>query len=268
MSTVLRRSLVCLAASTALSVTVPAEQTAPRTLAAVFAHPDDEGAASPILARYAREGVKVHLLIVTDGAAGGQQTTIPRGPELAKARAEEARCSAGALGAQPPILLGFPDGQLGSYADDPTRLFRVTQRLHEELQRIRPDAILTWGPDGGTGHPDHRLVSALVTQLVRTGAPGVPERLFYVSLPAELMRAANPGRGEPPLLIPQARHLTVRIAFTDADIEASRRSLACHKTQFPAAAMTGLAEAAKQAWNGAVAVMPASGSGAGNDLFR
>ena len=264
----LRRGLLCVAASTALSVAVPAEQTASRTLAAVFAHPDDESAASPILARYAREGVKVHLLIVTDGAAGGQQTTIPRGPELAKARAEEARCAADVLGTQAPILLGFPDRQLGNYAEDPTRLFRVTQRLHEELQRIRPDALLTWGPDGGTGHPDHRLVSALVTQLVRTGAPGVPERLFYVSLPAELMRAANPGRGEPPLLIPQARHMTMRISFTAPDLEATRRSLACHKTQFPADAVPRLADVAKQAWNGVVSLMPALGSGAGNDLFR
>ena len=259
---------VCLAAALAWSVAADAQQAAPKTLVAVFAHPDDESAASPILARYAREGVQVHLIIATDGAAGGQQTTIPRGPELARVRAEEARCAADALGAKAPILLGFPDGQLGSYPDDPVRLFKLTQRLQEELQRLHPDALITWGPDGGTGHPDHRLVSAVVTQLVRTGAPGVPERLFYVSLLAEMMRAANPSRGEPPLLIPQARLLTTRVPFTPADLEAARRSLSCHKTQFPPEAMTRLAEAAKQAWNGVLPLAPAFPAGPGQDLFR
>src|SRR6185295_5010706 len=63
---------------------VLAAQGASRTLVAVFAHGDDEGAAAPILARYAREGVQVYLVIATDGAQGGAHTSIPRGPELAR----------------------------------------------------------------------------------------------------------------------------------------------------------------------------------------
>jgi GlcNAc-PI de-N-acetylase len=136
-----------------LSATPVAAQGTSRTLVAVFAHPDDETSAAPVLARYAREGVRVYLIIATDGAAGGNYTSIPRGPELARARAEEAACAAIALGVKPPILLGFPDAQLGNYAEDPTRLYRLTQRIQEELQRLRPDALITWGPDGGTGHP-------------------------------------------------------------------------------------------------------------------
>jgi len=233
----------------------------------VVAHPDDEGAVSPLLARYAREGVAVHLIVATDGAAGSKQTTVAAGAELAKVRADEARCATDALGLSPPILLGFPDGQLGNYAEDPLRLFRLTQRLHEELQRLRPDALVTWGPDGGTGHPDHRLVGAVVTQLARTAAPGVPDRLFYMSIPAEVMRAMNP-RGEPPLLIPQAKHLTTRIAFSPADLESARRSLGCHKTQFPPDALARLADAATKTWDGSVVVSPAFAAAPRDDLFR
>src|SRR4029077_16396593 len=93
--------------------------------------------------------------------------------------------SATALGAKPPILLGFPDGKLGDYISDRTLVYRLTDRLAAEIQRLHPDALITWGPDGGTGHPDHRLVSALVTQLVRAGAPGAPERLFSAFLSVE-----------------------------------------------------------------------------------
>jgi LmbE family N-acetylglucosaminyl deacetylase len=110
------------------------------------------------------------MIIVTDGAQGAANTSVPRGPEIARLRVEEARCAAHALGVQPSILLGFPDGALGHYNADPALLYRVTQRVHEEIQRLRPDAVITWGPDGGYGHADHRMVSSIVTQLARAGA--------------------------------------------------------------------------------------------------
>jgi LmbE family N-acetylglucosaminyl deacetylase len=263
----MRTVFASLVASIALLPSVAGQQSPARTLVAVYAHPDDESSASPLLAKYAREGVKVHLIVATDGAAGGQNTSIPRGPELARARAEEARCATDALGAAPPILLDFPDGQLGNYAEDPLRLFKLTQRVHEELQRLRPDALITWGPDGGTGHPDHRLVSAVVTQLVRTGAPGVPERLFYASLPEAAMKVASP-RGVPPMLIPDAKHLTTRVPFTQPDLESAKRSLSCHKTQFPPEVIAKVAESAKAVWNGVVPVSPAFASAGKDDLFR
>jgi LmbE family N-acetylglucosaminyl deacetylase len=252
----------------ALSCTLIAlSQAGSRTLVAVWAHPDDEASVGPILARYAREGVTVYIVIATDGAQGGSRTPIPRGPELAKARAEEARCATEALGIRPPILLGFPDGQLGNYTDDPARLFQLTQRLHEELQKLRPDALITWGPDGGTGHPDHRLVSSVVTQLVRAGAPGVPERLFYASVPVEGMRAMSP-RGEPPLLIPQSKHVSTRVPFSDADFDAAVRSMKCHKTQYPEDLVQRLFDATRAAMKGELPLSPLLQTASANDLFR
>ena len=243
-------------------------QEARRTLVAVWAHADDEAPVAPILARYAREGVQIHMIIATDGAQGAANTPVPRGPEIAKLRVEEARCSADALGIQPPILLGFPDGALGHYNADPTMLFRLTQGLHEELQRLRPDVVITWGPDGGYGHPDHRIVSSIVTQLSRAGAPGVPQRLFYASLPAEGIRAMNPARGVPPLVIPHASLFTLRVAFTAADVDAGRRSMECHKTQFPQEAIDRVILAMRDAWKGEVALSPMVPQVAGNDLFK
>lgn len=203
-----------------------------RTLVAVWAHADDETPVGPVLARYAREGVQVYMIIATDGAQGAANTTVPRGPEIAKLRVEEARCSAQALGIHPPILLGFPDGALGHYNADPAMLFRLTQRLVEEFQKLRPDVLITWGPDGGYGHPDHRIISSVVTQLVRAGAPGTPQKLFYGSIPAEGIRQMYPTRGVPPFMLPQASLFSVRVPFTRADLDAARRSMACHKTQF------------------------------------
>lgn len=254
-------------ALTLLAVCSAAAQDAPRTLVAVFAHPDDEGPAAPILARYAREGARVYLVIATDGAQGGEHTSIPRGPELARVRSDEARCAADALKIHPPVLLGFPDAGLGNYVEERARLFRLTQQLQQEFERLRPDAVLTWGPDGGTGHPDHRLVSSIVTQLVRAGAPGVPERLFYVSIPAEGMRMMNPAQTEPAFLVPLAKYFTVRIAFTPADGEAARLAMACHRTQFASDVVQRVFALQKQVWNGTISLVPFAQTDSGTDLF-
>jgi LmbE family N-acetylglucosaminyl deacetylase len=245
-----------------------AAQTAAKTLVAVFAHGDDEGPAAPILARYAREGVQVHLIIATDGAEGSAHTSIPRGPELARIRGEEARCAADALGIHGPILLGFPDAHLGTYIEEPSRLFRLTEQVQAELQRLRPDALITWGPDGATGHPDHRLVSSIVTQLVRAGATGVPEHLFYVSIPVEGMRAINPARETPAFLVPLAKYFSVRVAFTPADAEASRRSMSCHRTQYSDEVVQRISELQRRIWNGALSFVPLFATDAGTDLFK
>lgn len=154
-------------------------QAAPRTLVAVLAHADDEDPACPILARYARERVQIYLLIATDGSRGTgfaavRGDTVTAGQDLARRRASEAACATKALGVKPPILLSFPDGSLGDYAADRSLAYRLTQQIAEELERLRPDVILTWGPEGGMGHPDHRMISSIVTQLQRANAPASP----------------------------------------------------------------------------------------------
>ena len=252
-------------------------QGAARTLVAVLAHPDDETPIGPVLARYAREGVQVHMIIASDGGQGtgagagitpSRPDSGPRGDDLVRARADEARCATQALGAQPPILLGFPDGKLGDYIGDRSLLYRLSDRLAAEFQRLRPDAVLTWGPDGGTGHPDHRLVSDIVVQLQRAGAPGVPDRIFFMSIPAEGMRAMNPQRGAPPLLVPQPKYGTVHISFTPSDLDGARRAMACHRSQFTPEVLDRVFPQQVQYWNGSIALIPGFPTAGGTDLFR
>ena len=248
---------------------------APRILVVALAHADDEGPIAPVLARYAREGAQVYMLVVSDGSAGaGQQGHSPRpdgtatADTLATVREDEARCAARALGIQPPILLGFPDGKLGDYTGDRSLIYRVTQRIAEELKRLHPDVVVTWGPDGGTGHPDHRIVSSIVTQLQRTGAPGVPERLFYMSLPVESMQAMNAQRGAPPLLVPKASYFTTRVSFAPADLASAKRSMACHRTQFTPDVVERVTSAAARAWDNAILLIPAFPAAAATELFE
>jgi LmbE family N-acetylglucosaminyl deacetylase len=250
-------------------------QERPRVLVALLAHADDESAAVPVLARYAREGVHVYLIIASDGSAGsGTQAYLvrpdsgPKGEALAAVRVEEARCAASAIGAREPVLLGFPDGKLGDYPGDRSLMYRLTERIAKEIERLRPDVVVTWGPDGGTGHPDHRLVGNIATQLHHAGAPGMPERLFYMYLPVESFRALNPQRGEPPLLLPQAKYFTVHVPFTPADLDAAKKSVTCHSSQMTPESLQRLLPVMERALNGKVAFIPAFKTTSNDDLFR
>ena len=167
-----------------------------------------------------------------------------------------------------PFCSGFRTHNSGNYMERSCASLSVDRtRVQGELQRLRPDALITWRPDGATGHPDHRLVSSVVTQLVRAGAPGAPERLFYVSIPVEGIRAMNPARGEPPFLVPLAKYFSVRVAFTPADVDAAQRSMACHQTQYSADVIQRIAGMQSRMWNGTLLLAPFLNSNAGSDLF-
>jgi hypothetical protein len=102
---------------------------------------------------------------------------------------------------------------------------------------------------------------------VRAGAPGATERLFYMYIPAEGLAAMNP-RGAPPMLVPTAKYLTTVVPFTTADLEAAKRSMACHRSQFAAELIERMFPMQIRSWNGNVTFAPAYPANAGNDLFK
>ena len=219
----------------------------PRTLLAVFAHPDDEQTISPMLARYAREGVQVHVAYATGGQKGVRDHAgIPAGEALATARAEEARCACKKLGIRPPILIGLEDGEL-YMEQNKAALLKEVVRLFGEL---KPEVVVTWGPDGVTGHTDHRMVSSVVSQVVQEGDPDTTPQLFYTGLPAERLAtlaelSGSPGGGVPlKVAVVRSRYLPVQVAYGEEDARAATEALACHQSQYTpeeAAMMDGMA---------------------------
>jgi LmbE family N-acetylglucosaminyl deacetylase len=236
----------------------------PRTLLAVFAHPDDEAFVGPLLSHYARQGVKVRLAIVTEGAKStSPRLGVPAGPEMARLRAEEARCSCRALGVDPPLLLGFEDGGLGKQGDPPDGyLKQLVLRIRELMAQERPDVVITWGPEGGYGHPDHRLVGAVVTEVVQARADGAPTRLFYSGIPADLVRSADPRWA-----VMDRRFLTVRVPYDDVDFAATRRAFLCHQSQFAPGTVEPLLGRLNARLRGHVYLRPWFGAGVAADVF-
>ena len=124
-------------------------------LMAVLAHPDDESlGVGGTLAKYASEGVEVFLLTATRGEGGryrGQRADDPQHPgpvALAKIREEELRAAASVLGVREVSLLDYHDQQL-----DRATPREAVASIVGHLRRVRPDVVVTFGPDGAYGHP-------------------------------------------------------------------------------------------------------------------
>ena len=250
--------------ATALTATLPvvARGQSNQPLLAVFAHPDDERVIGPLLSRLAREGRETHLVIATDGSQGVRDFAgIPAGPPLAAARVLEANCAAKRLGVRQLHLLGLPDGGLASFQV----LGRLRRALAAIVDSVRPAAIITFGPEGGTGHPDHRLVGDVMTQVVQGDARYARIDLLYASLPTERLRTAPPAN---PTVNGMAEALlTVRVPFEQRDLVAGREEFACHKSQYAPAEMDSVNAYLAHAWNGTVWLRPWMGALHDRTLF-
>jgi len=195
----------------------------------IFAHPDDETTIGPVLAKYAEEH-DVYLLFSTDGSYGvNDHSGIPAGDSLVEIRKKEAACSCAALGIYPPIFLDIQDGMglngHGNFYEQETVL---KKRLLEAILRIRPTKIITFGPGGDTGHPDHRLLGAITTELLLREKLIDELDLFYFSWTREQAEKYP----EWNLNYADKSLLDVEISFEQRHKDAFINSIRCHKSQY------------------------------------
>lgn len=230
-------------------------QSSARPVLAVFAHPDDERVIGPLLSKLAREGRETHLVIATDGSQGVRDYAhIPAGAELAAARTKEATCAATRLGVRKLHLLGLPDGGLASFEV----LGKLRTALAAIIDSVKPAVIITFGPEGGTGHPDHRLVGNVTSQIIESDDRYANIDLLYASLPTERLRTAP--AAEPTVNGMATSLLTVRVPFEPQDLAAGREEYACHRSQYTTEEMAKVNAYLAHAWDGKVWLRPWNGS--------
>ena len=123
---------------------------------AVFAHPDDETWINGTLSKIARKGHPLTVVYATSGEAGSDRSGRGlTGDDLAAEREHEAQQALQALGvSNEPIFLHLPDGEL----TDITGL--LSEQVETLINDTQADVVLTFGPGGVTGHPDHIAIGA------------------------------------------------------------------------------------------------------------
>jgi LmbE family N-acetylglucosaminyl deacetylase len=200
---------------------------ADRCLLAVFAHPDDETfRPGGTLALLVRSGVRAHLLTATRGEAGSCGDPPLCAPEeLAAWREVELRGACVALGLEPPRFLGYTDGHLAD-ADAEALTAQILAAIGETGARV----LLSFGPDGLSGHPDHLAIGRCAVEAFRQVEDVVA--LYTVAVPAS---------------VAQALEMRQVCAVPDADIalavdvsaawDAKLAAIRCHATQLAASPM-------------------------------
>lgn len=178
-----------------------------RRLLAVLAHPDDESfGPGGTLAKYAAEGVEVHVAICTDGAAGSvtEAFEASRG-RLAEIRRQELEAAVEILGVR-LHMLGFRDsGYIGDPANDDPQAFmnidgaQAVRRVVQLIRTIRPQVVITHDETGGYFHPDHIKGHEITVEAFHAAGdpeeypeivpePFQPQRLFYTAFPDRWLR--------------------------------------------------------------------------------
>ncbi len=216
----------------------------------LLAHPDDEVLLAPALSRIARTGGDVTIVFATSGDAGSGLSGLKKGQDLARLRESEAKCSAFALGLKEPEFWQLGDGTLAKDAHLPDSVARtLITHVDRAIAKVQPNVVLTFGPDGASGHSDHRMMSGATTQVVQAMDVDRPE-LLYIALPSDgppdLPGFEGWARVNPALI-------TDRIGYEPTDLDAAQAAVQCYGSQFDDATKASLIDALNQrVWRGRV----------------
>lgn len=207
---------------------------APGGLAAVLAHPDDESfGCAGAMALAHDEGHTTRLLVVTRGEAGTSDQDADPGA-VGDVRESELICAARAIGLdEVSVLDGYTDGGVADESFE-----RLVDEIFAWLADRRPQAVITFGPHGVTGHPDHIVVGNATRWAVeRLADDGIAPNAVYAISPV-----FDPG-GNRFDLSPEEQAATHRIEITTV---AGRKleALRCHASQADTAEVIAALKAA------------------------
>lgn len=211
---------------------------------AIFSHPDDEMTVAPILSMYAREGVKVYLVICTDGRYGTNDFSEHKaGDDLAALRREEMKCAAEKLGVELIHLRYHDQLRAGEgYDGHMPHAKELIKALRDIITDKQPNVLISWGPDGGSTHMDHRLVGASVTQIFLNSLWDQPADLYYVGTPTHLID--DPERRIMAGI--DTTFLNTRIKYSKDDALKAMASLKCHESQVSPEMLSWISDSRKK----------------------
>ncbi|MCU4175972.1 PIG-L family deacetylase [Carboxylicivirga sp. N1Y90] len=205
-----------------------------KTMMAIVAHPDDETHFSPLLAKYA-DSHNVYLVIVTNGDMGVRDfANIPEGKKLKKVREKEAQAACKCLGINPPVFMNYGDGKLSEWDN----VYSLDEDIKALLDEYAPNVIITMGPDGGYGHPDHRVVSNIVTEVFQNWELSNTSSLFYYTITQTILDKTGDFKTptgdffKTNIHVMNPDFITHQISFSKEELKLGRAAFGCHESQF------------------------------------
>ncbi len=201
-------------------------------LLVVMAHPDDESmGCGGLILRHTRAGVPVNLICATRGEAGwiGKPTGAKK-EDLPEIRTGELEEAAAALAIGGVELWDYPDGGVNRCDQQ-----EITQRIWEQISKLRPKAVVGWGPDGVYGHPDHIAVGACTDSAANAMSEGERPAVYHLAVDQQLAKfyreaiRLTGGDHELPLVVQD--HVDVVFELDPDEVMMKLRAIDCHRSQ-------------------------------------
>jgi LmbE family N-acetylglucosaminyl deacetylase len=199
----------------------------------VWAHPDDETYLSAgVMAAAVMAGSRVVCVTATRGEEGSFDEVRWPTSELGRVREAELMASLAVLGVTEHVWLDYHDGTC-----DRVGLTEGAGRVEDIMRAVRPETVLTFGPDGMTGHADHKAVCAWTTEAFTRAAPD-GARLHFATTIAEWAAEFVPEMnrfnvfmepGTPP--VTPREELSVDLELTEELLALKLRAIEAHVSQ-------------------------------------
>lgn len=146
------------------------------TILSVWAHPDDETfLCAGLMSAAVHAGQRVVCVTATKGEAGSQDHEKWPPEQMGEVREQELLECMRILGVTEHHWLGHHDGRCIEVADEV-----ALPPILELIEEVRPDTILTFGPEGMTDHPDHKQIHRWTTEAARRS--GFADALRYATV--------------------------------------------------------------------------------------
>jgi LmbE family N-acetylglucosaminyl deacetylase len=150
------------------------------TLLGVWAHPDDDiYLTAGLMALGVERGERVLDVTATRGEGGSLDEARWPSSSMAEVRTKELLRSLEVLGVTEHRFL---DGPVDVDMQSPLDEVGAAQ-VRDIVEEVRPDTVLTFGPDGMTGHEGHKSVSRWVTDAFHDAAPAGARLLYATATP-------------------------------------------------------------------------------------
>jgi LmbE family N-acetylglucosaminyl deacetylase len=151
------------------------------TVLGVWAHPDDDIYLSAgLMAAAVRDGSRVVDVTATRGEGGSMDEQRWPSARMGEVRTAELLRSLEVLGVREHRFLDGPvDVDMDAALDE-----RGAEQVHAIMAEIEPDTVLTFGPEGMTGHAGHKDVSRWATQAFERVAKSGSRLLYATYTPA------------------------------------------------------------------------------------
>jgi LmbE family N-acetylglucosaminyl deacetylase len=184
----------------------------------VTAHPDDETfALGGTVALAAQAEATVTVISATRGEKGALNLAQPlSSDELGSLRTRELTEALALLGAQKPIVWNYGDGRL-----DEANAEEIIAKILQVIDDCMPHSIITFGPDGGTGHRDHVAIHKLATEAFRRASvkENGPKELYWIARPAASREAFLQQRATRKQTQGHYHYDIPAVPYTDAELE-------------------------------------------------